>query len=160
MDPVLASAIFILGLAFGSFLNVCIYRLPRDLSVVKPRSACPGCEQPISAYDNIPVLSWLILRGHCRHCKTYISVALSDCRSPDWGSLSYLLRALRRQPRNGQVLRFRIPDPRTDLYRRRNPAPARQDDFTRPGAWTGLSAWWCRSMIWLRRFCPAWYLCR
>jgi leader peptidase (prepilin peptidase)/N-methyltransferase len=74
VDPVLASAIFILGLAFGSFLNVCIYRLPRDLSVVKPRSACPGCEQPISAYDNIPVLSWLILRGHCRHCKTYISV--------------------------------------------------------------------------------------
>ena len=73
MDPVLASAIFVLGLAFGSFLNVCIYRLPRDLSVVKPRSACPGCEQPIRAYDNIPVLSWLILRGRCRNCKTYIS---------------------------------------------------------------------------------------
>ncbi len=61
MDPVLASAIFVLGLAFGSFLNVCIYRLPRDLSVVRPRSACPGCERPIAAYDNIPVLSWLIL---------------------------------------------------------------------------------------------------
>ena len=51
VDPVLASAIFVLGLAFGSFLNVCIYRLPRDLSVVRPRSACPGCEQPIAAYD-------------------------------------------------------------------------------------------------------------
>jgi leader peptidase (prepilin peptidase)/N-methyltransferase len=74
VDPVLASAIFVLGLAFGSFLNVCIYRLPRDLFVVKPRSACPGCEKPISAYDNIPVLSWLILRGRCRNCKTYISV--------------------------------------------------------------------------------------
>jgi leader peptidase (prepilin peptidase)/N-methyltransferase len=73
VDPVLASAIFALGLAFGSFLNVCIYRLPRDLSVVRPRSACPGCGNPIRAYDNIPVLSWLILRGHCRNCKTYIS---------------------------------------------------------------------------------------
>ena len=73
MDPVLASAIFVLGLAFGSFLNVCIYRLPRDLSVVRPRSACPGCERPIAGYDNIPVLSWLILRGRCRNCKTYIS---------------------------------------------------------------------------------------
>jgi len=73
VDPVLASAIFVLGLAFGSFLNVCIYRLPRDLSVVRPRSACPGCERPIAAYDNIPVLSWLFLRGRCRNCKTSIS---------------------------------------------------------------------------------------
>ena len=73
MDPVLASAIFVLGLAFGSFLNVCIYRLPRDLSVVRPRSTCPRCEHLIRAYDNIPVLSWLILRGRCRNCKAYIS---------------------------------------------------------------------------------------
>ena len=73
MDPVLAVAIFVLGLAFGSFLNVCIYRLPRDLSVVRPRSACPGCEQPIRSYDNIPVLGWLILRGRCRNCKIPIS---------------------------------------------------------------------------------------
>ncbi len=73
MDPVLALAIFVLGLAFGSFLNVCIYRLPRDLSVVRPRSACPACEGPISSFDNIPVLSWLILRGRCRHCQARIS---------------------------------------------------------------------------------------
>jgi leader peptidase (prepilin peptidase)/N-methyltransferase len=73
LDPVLASAVFVLGLAFGSFLNVCIYRLPRDLSVVRPRSACPGCQQLISSYDNIPVLSWLILRGRCRNCKIKIS---------------------------------------------------------------------------------------
>lgn len=73
MDPVLATAIFVLGLAFGSFLNVCIYRLPRDLSVVHPRSACPGCEQPIAFYDNLPVLSWLLLRGRCRNCKSRIS---------------------------------------------------------------------------------------
>ena len=73
VDPVIASASFILGLAFGSFLNVCIYRLPLGLSVVTPRSACPKCKKSIAFYDNMPVLSWLILRGRCRHCKTPIS---------------------------------------------------------------------------------------
>jgi leader peptidase (prepilin peptidase) / N-methyltransferase len=73
VDPVIASAIFVLGLAFGSFLNVCIYRLPLGLSVVTPRSACPQCKHPIALYDNIPVLSWLILGGRCRHCKARIS---------------------------------------------------------------------------------------
>jgi leader peptidase (prepilin peptidase)/N-methyltransferase len=58
---------------FGSFLNVCIYRMPREISVVSPRSACPNCEAPIAAYDNIPVLSWLILRGRCRNCGAPIS---------------------------------------------------------------------------------------
>jgi len=73
VDPALALAFFVLGLAFGSFLNVCIYRLPQGLSVVQPRSACPECQQPIAFYDNIPVLSWLVLRGRCRHCGTRIS---------------------------------------------------------------------------------------
>ena len=73
MDPFLASAIVVLGLAFGSFLNVCIYRLPLDLSVVSPRSACPRCKHSIAFYDNLPVVSWLLLRGRCRHCKTTIS---------------------------------------------------------------------------------------
>jgi len=73
VDPLFASAIFFFGLAFGSFLNVCIYRLPLGLSVVTPRSACPKCKQAIAFYDNVPVLSWLILRGRCRHCKTTIS---------------------------------------------------------------------------------------
>jgi leader peptidase (prepilin peptidase)/N-methyltransferase len=73
VDPVLATSIFLFGLLFGSFLNVCIYRLPRGLSVVRPRSACPGCKQPIAFYDNIPVLSWLILGGRCRHCQEKIS---------------------------------------------------------------------------------------
>jgi len=73
VDPIFASTIFFLGLAFGSFLNVCIYRLPLGLSVVTPRSACPKCKQGIALYDNLPVLSWLILRGRCRHCKAGIS---------------------------------------------------------------------------------------
>src|SRR5690348_10782838 len=73
MDPIFAIAIFALGLAFGSFLNVCIYRMPRDLSVVFPNSACPHCKANIKFYDNIPVLSWLILRGRCRNCEEVIS---------------------------------------------------------------------------------------
>src|SRR6204780_471541 len=68
-----ASAIGFLGLSFGSFLNVCIYRLPLGLSVVTPRSQCPRCKQLIAFYDNMPVISWLILRGRCRQCKTRIS---------------------------------------------------------------------------------------
>jgi leader peptidase (prepilin peptidase) / N-methyltransferase len=63
----------IFGLIIGSFLNVVAYRLPRGESLVKPRSRCPNCETPIRPYDNIPVLSWLLLRGRCRHCGHSIS---------------------------------------------------------------------------------------
>jgi leader peptidase (prepilin peptidase)/N-methyltransferase len=73
VDPIIAAAVFVLGLAFGSFLNVCIYRLPLGVSVVTPRSACPKCKAPIALYDNMPVLSWLLLGGRCRHCKAGIS---------------------------------------------------------------------------------------
>lgn len=63
----------LLGLVIGSFLNVCIYRIPREKSVVTPRSACPRCGAPIRPWDNIPVLSWLLLRGRCRSCRQPIS---------------------------------------------------------------------------------------
>src|SRR5579863_6332215 len=62
-----------MGLAFGSFLNVCVYRLPRDLSVVFPSSSCPRCKARIRFYDNIPVFSWLLLGGRCRDCQAHIT---------------------------------------------------------------------------------------
>ncbi|MGH9127064.1 MAG: prepilin peptidase [Acidimicrobiales bacterium] len=63
----------LLGIAVGSFLNVVIYRVPRKESIVRPRSACPSCGTPIANRDNIPVLSWLLLRGKCRTCALPIS---------------------------------------------------------------------------------------
>jgi len=66
--------VVLFGLIFGSFLNVCIARLPLGLSVVRPRSKCPNCGHLIRWYDNIPVLSYLILRGRCRDCKEPISL--------------------------------------------------------------------------------------
>jgi leader peptidase (prepilin peptidase) / N-methyltransferase len=68
--PVLSG---LLGLVVGSFLNVVIHRVPKKLSVVKPGSACPECSTPIAPRDNIPVLSWVLLRGRCRHCSAGIS---------------------------------------------------------------------------------------
>jgi len=73
VDPVIAGGVFALGLAFGSFLNVCIYRMPRGLSVVRPGSACPNCGKAIRFYDNVPVLSWVLLRGQCRNCSAQIT---------------------------------------------------------------------------------------
>ncbi len=77
MNPVLQVSIIVLtiivGLAIGSFLNVVIYRLPNDMSLSKPASHCPKCQHPIKWYDNIPLISYIILRGKCRHCHTKIS---------------------------------------------------------------------------------------
>jgi leader peptidase (prepilin peptidase) / N-methyltransferase len=61
------------GLCFGSFLNVCISRLPKGESIVRPRSHCPKCNHAIRWYDNVPVISYLILRGNCRDCRNHIS---------------------------------------------------------------------------------------
>ena len=65
--------VFFSGLCVGSFLNVCIWRIPRDESVAWPGSHCPACNHAIAPWDNIPLLSWLILNGKCRHCKIPIS---------------------------------------------------------------------------------------
>ena len=63
----------VLGACFGSFSNVLVYRLPRNLSIVGPRSFCPSCKTQVSWFDNIPLLSWILLRGKCRHCSAGIS---------------------------------------------------------------------------------------
>jgi leader peptidase (prepilin peptidase)/N-methyltransferase len=72
MAPALAPAA-LLGLIIGSFLNVVSWRLPRRESLVRPRSKCPGCDTPVRAYDNVPIVSWLVLHGRCRGCGERIS---------------------------------------------------------------------------------------
>ncbi len=71
--PGLMLALPVIGLALGSFLNVVIHRLPRGMSVVKPCSRCPRCAAPIRPWDNIPLVSFALLRGRCRHCRAPIS---------------------------------------------------------------------------------------
>jgi leader peptidase (prepilin peptidase)/N-methyltransferase len=73
MSIVWAIAAIVFGAAIGSFLNVCIWRVPEEKSIVFPSSHCPKCEKSIRPYDNIPVLSWLVLRGRCRDCGEPIS---------------------------------------------------------------------------------------
>ena len=72
-DPLLLAGAGVVGLCVGSFLNVCIVRLPNNLSIVRPPSACPRCKHPIEWRDNIPLLSWLFLKGRCRWCGEPIS---------------------------------------------------------------------------------------
>ena len=74
MDTSFLALIGVLGLAVGSFLNVCIYRLPRGESLVTPASRCPKCGRPLRWFDNIPVISWVLLRGRCGQCHAAISV--------------------------------------------------------------------------------------
>ncbi len=74
MNPIIVYvAAFVFGTIVGSFLNVCIIRLPQSKSVISPPSHCPQCQSPIRFYDNIPILSYLILRGRCRQCQATIS---------------------------------------------------------------------------------------
>jgi leader peptidase (prepilin peptidase)/N-methyltransferase len=88
----------LVGLLIGSFLNVVAYRLPRDMSIVSPRSRCPACGAAVTARDNVPVVSWLLLGGRCRSCKARISLrypaielangilwVLAYWRAPGWG---------------------------------------------------------------------------
>jgi leader peptidase (prepilin peptidase)/N-methyltransferase len=74
MDYLIPIMIFVFGAVIGSFLNVCIYRIPRSKSIVKPNSFCPNCEKPIRFYDNIPIVSYILIGGKCRQCGTKISI--------------------------------------------------------------------------------------
>ena len=74
MNLWLATLLGLLGLVVGSFLNVCIYRLPRRESINWPGSHCTSCNRPLSWYENVPIISWLVLRGRCRTCGERVSV--------------------------------------------------------------------------------------
>ena len=74
MDGMMYLFVIFFGLAIGSFLNVCIYRIPEKKSLLRPGSHCPQCATPIKPYDNIPLFSFVMLKGRCRHCKAKISI--------------------------------------------------------------------------------------
>ncbi|MDI6815577.1 MAG: prepilin peptidase [Actinomycetota bacterium] len=74
MEPIYNFVFFIFGLIIGSFLNVCAYRIPRNESIAYPPSHCPACGSDVKAIDNIPVISYLLLRGRCRGCRENISL--------------------------------------------------------------------------------------
>jgi len=73
MSPLMSTILFLFGAMIGSFANVCIVRIPAEESIVLPDSRCPICKQPVRWYDNIPLVSWIILSGRCRSCRTPIS---------------------------------------------------------------------------------------
>jgi leader peptidase (prepilin peptidase)/N-methyltransferase len=73
LEAIVKIIVFIFGSCVGSFLNVCIYRLPKEISIIKPRSFCPKCNASVKWYDNIPILSFIFLKGKCRHCRQRIS---------------------------------------------------------------------------------------
>jgi leader peptidase (prepilin peptidase)/N-methyltransferase len=134
MIEALVGALF--GLVIGSFLNVCIHRLPRDLSLVAPRSRCPRCDRPIAWYDNIPALSYAILAGRCRHCRAWISpryplvelaaAALLAAIAARWG---FTIEALKWASFTSMMLALAF----TDLETRILP-----DEMTKGGLWLGL----------------------
>ncbi|NWF35950.1 prepilin peptidase [Mariprofundus sp. KV] len=83
----------LLGLIFGSFANVCVHRIPRRESIAFPASHCPACDHPIALSDNVPLLSWLLLKGACRHCASPISwryPLLELLMGVSWGGLAWL----------------------------------------------------------------------
>lgn len=89
--------LFVFGACVGSFLNVVIYRLPLDLSLVRPGSACPRCGASIHGYDNIPILSWFLLRGRCRACTAAISFrypAVEFLNAALWVAVGWTFRDL------------------------------------------------------------------
>ena len=93
MTEALIALVF--GLLIGSFLNVCIYRWPLDLSVVRPRSHCVACNSTIAWYDNIPLISFAVLRGRCRQCAAPISWRYPIVEDPTMGFRHFPRRELR-----------------------------------------------------------------
>jgi leader peptidase (prepilin peptidase)/N-methyltransferase len=132
---------FVAGLLIGSFLNVCVFRLPRDLSVMKPaRSFCPFCEQTIAWYDNIPVLSYILLRGKCRLCGARIPIRYPAVELATAIAFAISVAAFGVTPRALKYVLFSavmITLIATDLEERILP-----DEFTIGGAVLGLMVAW------------------
>lgn len=124
------------GLLLGSFLNVCIYRLPRDLSVVRPRSFCPHCNRTLAWYDNIPLLSYLLLRARCRWCGGPIALRYPAVEA---AAAALIVGAVAKFGLTGEALRLALFSALliglifSDLESRILP-----DEFTLGGAVTGL----------------------
>ncbi|MBZ5576925.1 MAG: prepilin peptidase [Acidobacteriia bacterium] len=104
MIPSLIALLF--GLLIGSFLNVCIYRWPRDLSVVRPRSHCPACEKTIAWYDNIPLVSYALLGAKCRYCRARISLRYPVVELLTGLLFFYFVRALGATPAAAKMCVF------------------------------------------------------
>ena len=115
----------ILGLLVGSYLNVVIYRLPRGLSTVRPPSACPGCEKRIRAFDNVPVLSFLALRGKCRHCGQAIGWRYPFIESLTAGLFVACVQAVRPHLGGPHRGRLQLPPLDSGRHRPRSSDPAR-----------------------------------
>jgi leader peptidase (prepilin peptidase)/N-methyltransferase len=96
-SPAFETTALLLGLVVGSFANVCVYRLPRRQSIVSPPSRCPSCGALIRARDNVPILSWLLLRGRCRSCRAPISPRYPAVEAAN--GLLWLALAVLRGPR-------------------------------------------------------------
>ena len=136
MEALAVVIVVLLGLVFGSFLNVCIARLPGHESIVRPRSRCPRCRTPIAARDNIPVLSYLILRGRCRACRQPIAwrypaveIVLALLWLLCWFSFGATLRALGMAVLTFLLLGLAVMDAETMLL---------PDAFTLPGIVLGI----------------------
>jgi leader peptidase (prepilin peptidase) / N-methyltransferase len=132
----LSAFIFLGGLCIGSFLNVCIWRIPREESIVWPGSHCPACNHAIAPWDNLPLLSWLLLNGKCRHCRAPISpryflvelltgaLFAALWLVHGWSVLTPVYLRLHRRSRPGHLHRFRPPHPARPRHpRRHDPRP-------------------------------------
>jgi leader peptidase (prepilin peptidase)/N-methyltransferase len=73
-SPLMLGMVFVFGACWGSFLNVCVFRIPNEISLIRPGSRCPRCLRDIAWHDNLPVLGWILLRGRCRRCRQPISI--------------------------------------------------------------------------------------
>ncbi len=127
-----------LGLMVGSFLNVCALRWPEDQSVIRPRSRCPRCGEPVRWHDNLPVLSWILLRGRCRHCAERISPQYPVVEAATgfaWGGMVFLhgveVEALRGAVFLSILLGIAVSDARFYII---------PDQFSIGGAFLGLVA--------------------